>query len=336
VAPKHYYDAPQDAVDAFARLLNEELSAKVKSLLEDKHLYQNVAVEPRAVYNRIKERVTPGYEDWVANEINKLLRSRLPLTTGSLELLPLLVGRAQKPSPVLGLSLPNVRLYCRSSQCSDRDERQLFRPVWYQDSSNELVKLSSAEGHIQLKFDTSVIQLLFIALQCQHCSAAPEGFLIRRENWKFSLDGRSPMEHIVIPNFIPKKEASLYRDAKIAWQSGKNLAAVFYLRTFLEQFARRQTGKIGTKETGQGIMDAYADTIPQKQRDAMPSLREWYEKLSEPIHAADEEAAKALFDNAREAVERHLDFRRLFKIPEVATEPDSAKEKQPTEPGVHS
>lgn len=98
MAPKHYYDAPQDAVDAFARLLNEELSAKVKSLLEDKHLYQNVAVEPRAVYNRIKERVTPGYEDWVANEINKLLRSRLPLTTGSLELLPLLVGRAQKPS----------------------------------------------------------------------------------------------------------------------------------------------------------------------------------------------------------------------------------------------
>ncbi|MDP9113924.1 MAG: hypothetical protein M3O20_09600 [Acidobacteriota bacterium] len=33
-------------------------------------------------------------------------------------------------------------------------------------------------------------------------------------------------------------------------------------------------------------MAEYGNTLPNAHRDTMPSLREWYEKLSEPIHAA--------------------------------------------------
>jgi hypothetical protein len=33
-------------------------------------------------------------------------------------------------------------------------------------------------------------------------------------------------------------------------------------------------------------MTAYNNTVPAKQRDEMPSLREWYELLSVALHAA--------------------------------------------------
>jgi hypothetical protein len=70
------------------------------------------------------------------------------------------------------------------------------------------------------------------------------------------------------------------------------------------------------RETGDEIMEAYSGTLPNAQRDQMPSLREWYGKLSAPIHTADEVAADNLFDPAREEIERHFDIRRVFKIPE--------------------
>ena len=139
--------------------------------------------------------------------------------------------------------------------------------------------------------------------------------MIRKAGWTFSLDGRSPMEEIQLPAFIPKKEQRLYGDALIAGNAGKGLAAVFYLRCFIEKFARRQTGMEKQRATGDQIMDAYAKRLPEKQRDFMLSLREWYDKLSEPIHAADEDAAEAIFEPARQAIEKHFDLRRALGIP---------------------
>jgi hypothetical protein len=45
-------------------------------------------------------------------------------------------------------------------------------------------------------------------------------------------------------------------------------------------------------------------------------LKEWYDKLSESLHTADEEGAEKLFNQAREAIENHFDLRRALKIPE--------------------
>lgn len=207
------------------------------------------------------------------------------------------------------LVVPVARLFC--TKC---DERHVFKPVWFQDATNEMIRPVRREGG-ELKFDLSTVQLFFLAYQCQHCQGAPEGFLIRREGWRFSLDGRSPMEEIQIPAYIPKSEKTLYRDAMISRFAGKQLAAVFYLRSFIEQFARRQT-RLKGRETGDEIMAAYASKLPADKRDQMPSLREWYGKLSAPIHNANEAEADALFDAAREEIERHFDIRRVFKIPE--------------------
>jgi len=46
----------------------------------------------------------------------------------------------------------------------------------------------------------------------------------------------------------------------------------------------------------------------------MPSLREWYDKLSETLHSAREDAT--LFDTAKAEIEKHLDVRRVFSMPE--------------------
>jgi hypothetical protein len=55
----------------------------------------------------------------------------------------------------------------------------------------------------------------------------------------------------------------------------------------------------------------------QKVRDSAPSLKESYEKLSEAIHGAKEDAA--LFDNAKEKIEEYFDFRRLYKLDSEST-----------------
>lgn len=93
----------------------------------------------------------------------------------------------------------------------------------------------------------------------------------------------------MVPIYIPKPEQPLYRDAVIAIHAGKTLAALFYLRTFIEQFARRQTLPKG-RLTGDELMNAYIETLPKEHRDHMPSLGEWYGKLSEALHAAREDA----------------------------------------------
>lgn len=46
----------------------------------------------------------------------------------------------------------------------------------------------------------------------------------------------------------------------------------------------------------------------------MPSLRSWYGRLSEALHAAKED--EALLAEARANIEQHFDIRRVFKIPE--------------------
>jgi hypothetical protein len=61
-------------------------------------------------------------------------------------------------------------------------------------------------------------------------------------------------------------------------------------------------------------MEDYSKTLPDPQRGTMPSLRAWYEKLSAPIHAAQED--EKLFEEAREAIEQHFEIRKVYKIPE--------------------
>lgn len=153
--------------------------------------------------------------------------------------------------------------------------------------------------------------MFFLVYQCQRCQGEPEGFLVRRKDWTFMLEGRSPIEIIEVPNFVPKGQAHFVRDAIVARNSGKILAALFYLRTFIEQFARAKTGN-QKRDPGDQVMDEYSATLPDKLRDQMPSLKEWYGKLSDAVHAARADAD--FFDEALPPILKHFEIRKVFEI----------------------
>jgi hypothetical protein len=131
---------------------------------------------------------------------------------------------------------------------------------------------------------------------------------------------------VEVPPHLQKPESWLYRDAVIAFNSGKVLAALFYLRTLIEQFARRLTGLTG-RATGEEILDAYYTILPSEHKDYMPSLREWYDKLSEALHSARQDAA--LFEAAKPAAEKHFEIRKVFNMPE----PKPVEEAKPAAAG---
>jgi hypothetical protein len=295
------------AVDAFVLEINQVISEQVKLLFEEKHLYQKVEVDPTHVLDEVMNRVAVHMSAAVRQEIGRILANRLTPSTG-VNLVLVQFGTHQRYDAVL--AIPNVRLFC--THCK---ERNVFAPAWFEDVSNQLLQPGRKES-FRTSADILLHQLFFIAMQCQHCKGLPEGFILRRDLWKFSLDGRSPIEHIAVPSFIPKAESDLFRDALIGRFTGKNLAGVFYLRAFIEQFARRQTNLKGVRKTGDEIMDAYAKTIPETQRLMLPSLKDWYDRLSEPLHNADEEGAAAVFDDGRNEIERHFDIRRALRIAE--------------------
>jgi len=174
-------------------------------------------------------------------------------------------------------------------------------------------------------------QLFTLVYQCQRCLGKPEAFLLRRDNWTFYLEGRSPIERVEVPNFVPEKEEHYYSDAVVAFNTGKALAALFYLRTFVEQFARRITSKTG-RATGEEILDAYYETLPANLKSTMPSLREWYENLSVPIHAGRDDAE--VFTKAKEAIDKHFEIRRVFGMgAPVLKEAEAVSNEEPAEAG---
>lgn len=271
--------------------MGAEASKELKNLLENKHLYQhviiNVGVILKAQIDAEEQANFKAYVvKWSAQELPKLRFVVFP----------------QQVQDALTLVPPNVSLFCR--HCA---RREAFAPIWTADLPGPVIY-----GGRQITLPDG-FQMFFLVYQCQRCFGKPEGFLVRRETWSLGLSGRSPMELVEIPNYIPKAESFFYRDAVIAFNSGKILAALFYLRVFVEQFARHITGLTG-RVTGDEIMDAYYKTLPTPNKDQMPSLRDWYDKLSECLHAARQDAA--LFETAKVQIEKHFDMRRVFEIPE--------------------
>jgi hypothetical protein len=305
------------AANAFTLELNDQLAAQVKLLLEEKHLYQKVMVDPGPIEKEVLEHALEP--EATKLRILKICANNLTPTAGTAPRAIPLGGGAD--TVLAALPIPNVRLFCETC-----NERNVYRPVWYRDVSSELLKqIQRGDEPFETASDIYSNQLFFVALQCQHCKGQPEGLIIRREGFRFSLDGRAPIERIQLPSYIPKSEANLFRDALVARFTGKNLAAAYYLRAFIEQFARRLTGLKGVRRTGDEIMDAYAQLLPVGQRSVMPSLKEWYEKLSDPLHLADENQAEGVFDEARPAIENHFDIRRALKIPELTEKQETSR-----------
>jgi|SRR5579872_527566 len=303
-----------DAQKALLTWLGTKAAEELKVLLETKHLYQKVELNLDKIIEALYQQIISNHHRTFAEWLTELPKKEFVLEP---HLNAAAKIAAQINSSIL-LMLPHLSLFCKI--CG---RREAFAPVWHTELIGE-IRAAMTAGMLKKIALPDGFQMFSLVYQCQRCLGIPESFLVRRDGWILSLQGRSPMEQIEVPNYLPKSESRFYRDAVIAFNSGKTLAALFYLRTFVEQFGRRVTGKTG-KATGDEIFDAYYEMLEPKQADQMPSLREWYDKLSEAVHSANEDAA--LFESAKSEIEKHFDFRRIFGIPEPKLTVGAASKK---------
>jgi hypothetical protein len=286
--------------------INSDIAERVKELIEQKHLYQKVSLNGKEIIAEWRARLlTSGYATRFDSDMSDI-SEEIVLGGASYA-----IDRAgTKQTFFYKYNPAHVKLFC--DKC---DRREVFKPVWYRELINELKKPTQGESSVVPWKRKEVLQLFILVYQCQSCLGPPECLMVRRSGWNLQLEGRSPMEQLELPTFLPRQERPFYRDALIAIDAGKTLAALFYLRTFLEQFGRR-VAEVEGRLPGVEIMSAYAETLPIKHRDSMPSLREWYDKLSAAIHSAKEDAE--LFEDARKQIEQHFKVRDVFGIPEKA------------------
>jgi hypothetical protein len=297
--------------------IDQSIADGLKILLEQKHLYQNFEVDFAKIHDaHLAKLIT--YDDKTRFRQFASVFSKTLAISDRLTPVPLYPGSSPQPTyPAPMLLLQNVKLFC--SHCG---QRETFSPTSFVDVTNQIT-LRSKENH-RIVPPSAFCQLFVASFQCETCRELPICVLVKRRGWKFTLEGRSPFEEVELPKFLPKKETWLFSDAIVAYQAGKTLAGLFYLRSFIEQFARRQTG-ITDKRNGDEILDAYQSQLP-KEKESMPSLRSWYAKLSEPIHAA--ESNDVLFEEARDEIIKHFDFRRLFAIPDKSASGKKAADEE--------
>ena len=155
----------------------------------------------------------------------------------------------------------------------------------------------------------AVVQVFALTYRCQGCKQPPEVLLVRRDEKRLTLSGRSPIEHVDVPAVIPKEVRRFYRGAVIAHQAGEGLAGNFMLRTLIEQWARSATGKTGYADE---VLDAYVETLPDGIRGRFPVLRETYKTLSADLHSATGDAQ--VFAQATADILKHFEARRLFDL----------------------
>jgi hypothetical protein len=271
--------------DSKRKEFGRNVTAALKMLIEQKHLYQSVPVSPTDSYISIKPDKTQVTE--------KLPSVAEAMNAGW-------ATEAVRPgADPVHLQAPDVKVFCSRCKRIEAYNAVLVLELFSRIRQERQVE----EGGTQ--------QAFLLAYQCQSCKRTPELFLIRRRGLKLTNEGRSPIEHVDVPAFIPDDAQRFYGGAIVAHQSGQTLAGVFLLRTLLEQWARSASGS--KKEQADQVMDDYMATLPEDFSKRFPSMRSLYGELSADIHSATGSAD--LFERARGQIIQHFDARRMFGLP---------------------
>ncbi len=297
--------------DKIEQAFVEEVITAVKTLIEEKHLYQSVSLSPerlRAVVEKplvemLRAAVDlPGlhYKPTAEQIVGDLLKaSWVTVNPASPRQGGYLIEHNNDPVDHLKFHIKNIRTHCGS--CDENSPMNLVA------ATDAIARLSDWVD-VTIPNDHSVYTFVF---QCQSCRVGIEVFIVARRGRKFTLVGRSPMEQVKVPYFIPKDVHKYYSGAVIAFNSGQILPALFMLRTLVEQYLRGEMTTVSSEKIDK-VIDAYMDSLPNDFTDRFPSLKDVYGKLSNAVHCANESAD--LFHESREKIERHFDARRVFEM----------------------
>jgi hypothetical protein len=269
-------------------LLSVAVTQAFEDLLTNKHLYQSVEVSVAAIDKYIKERGDAKAAEYEGSYRQKEIRLRELVEQGNQKKKALEAIWAITPAPgsfgvpqttmeadVVYFDLPTIYTLCPS--CSGRWPFNPF-PLHLED------RTSSGEAVVHHMDDAA--EVFVCAYQCQACKTEPLVFLIRRHGVKLTLAGRSRIESVPAPAFLPKHLHGFYSDALIAHNAGKTLPGLFMLRVVIEQFwaelERRHVLIVhdkGGRLHADQLADAYNDTLPSDFKDRFPSLGKIYEDI---------------------------------------------------------
>jgi len=157
---------PAKAHQEVYKRLNAKATEELKNLLEQKHLYQSVSIDPSAFVAEIGDGVGPtesAKHDFMIWGGRDLVKEQFAF---NLHLVPI-PRDSSLPLPQLRITLPHASLYCRVCK-----RRETFTPVWFTDASNEL--LANTLAGVKKVTPPDGFQLFFLVYQCQRCIGTPE------------------------------------------------------------------------------------------------------------------------------------------------------------------
>ncbi len=290
-------------------------SESVRTLLEHKHLYQNAEVDISVDREEISQSVVPASLSASKDDIavfqqalhSKHTGTAVDCTRKTLEAVPWRFW-VDQPDPgdinddslkyeFLDIQLPDIKVTC--DFCNDTV--QPHNPV----QVNGLADGLAAELGAQK-------QIFLFSYLCQSCKRESVIYLVRREKKKLTIVGRSRFESVPIPKAMEKlQEARFYRDAVIAFNTGRTLASLFYLRTLIEQYFRRVLKmEKDEKVRGEDLAKDYREQLPAEFPMQFDTLGNTYDSLSSALHAACED--DELYTRARTNIEKHFEALALF------------------------
>jgi hypothetical protein len=281
---------PREPVSNYIQACSEAVVEAMKLLLQTKHLYQSVSVNFAAIRARAKS-LTEVSRHRIFDAVTKdgstirWLPEDIPVRDQ--------IARAalRDASGEICWRMPHIKTYCGTCK--------RLEPF----NGQQVIELTQEDG-------SAFKQVFGMVYQCQSCKGMPEVFLVRRQGNKITLCGRSPMEHVTVPDAIPAPIARFYSGATVAFQSGETLAALFLLRTACEQWVRRFAEK--PDDRVDAAIESYMASIPEGLRDSMPSMRDIYGTLSDAVHTANESVE--VFEAHAQAVTKHFDIRRAHDL----------------------
>ncbi|MFZ0521413.1 MAG: hypothetical protein WAL95_10340, partial [Candidatus Acidiferrales bacterium] len=157
------------------------MGQRLKSLLEEKHLYQSSEPIPFGrMFDALHQQVdTMGTRASFNKYGNQLLTDPFPPSETELFVLDANV-RCLAPT----FLVQNIKLFCTHCKASET-----FSPTWFASASTEIGIRHAREARVASP--PARYHLYTLAYQCERCKALPVLFIVKRHEWKLSIEGRS-------------------------------------------------------------------------------------------------------------------------------------------------
>ena len=183
--------SPSQGYEQIRRVVGQHIAETIKTLLEKKHLYRSLEVaSPQAAIGSVVMEVQPAVENGrkireeLALEADALILTRWNLVDPR--------GSWSALNDECTVIIPHIKTFCL--ECDRVEPFNCVAATDYLVSKAPLASYHTGSG---------IVQNFVLSFWCQGCKRIPEVFIVRRVGSKLTLCGRSPMEHVDVPKYLP-------------------------------------------------------------------------------------------------------------------------------------